>query len=82
MNSLSTYDGLVKENAGLTLNLQVAKAEIASLRSVIERMGNERLALTEKLADAKNEIARLDMVRKRNWDDLETIRRLGKPPSC
>jgi predicted nuclease with TOPRIM domain len=75
-------DELVRENAGLILKLQVAEIEVDNLRSEIERMENERLALTGKLEDAKSEIARLDMVMKRRRDDSETVRRLGKPPSC
>ncbi len=87
MNTIMTnelyqrIDELERLNALLTLELQVAGAEIGSFKSTIERLGNEHLALTEKLEEAKNEIARLDMVRKRNRDNLETIRRLGKPPS-
>lgn len=73
-----SIDELAAKVAGLTLNLQVANTEIGSLKSLIERMENEHLALTEKLEDAKHEIARLDMVRKRNQDDLETIRRPNK----
>jgi predicted nuclease with TOPRIM domain len=75
-------DEFERLNTLLTLELQVAETEIGSLKSMIERLENEHLALTEKLGDAKNEIARLDMMRKRNWDDLETVRRLGKPYSC
>lgn len=75
-------DELVRENAGLTLKLQVAEIEIDNLRLEIERLKNEHLVLTEKLEDAMSEIARLNMMRKRNLNDLETIKRLGKPPSC
>lgn len=74
-------DELARLNDTLTLELQVAETEIGSLKTTIERLESEHLALTEKLEDAKNEIARLDMVRKRNRDDSVTIRRLGKHPS-
>jgi chromosome segregation ATPase len=79
MNVLYQHiDDLVKQVAGLTQNLEAAKTEMGRLKCTIEGMESEYLALTEKLADAGNEIARLDMLKKRLQDDSATIRRLNK----
>lgn len=58
-------DELVKDNAELTIKLQVAETDIDNLKLAIERLEDKNLALTVKLEDANNEIGRLDMVLKR-----------------
>lgn len=58
-------DELVKDNAELTIKLQVAETDIDNLKLAIERLEGKNLALTVKLEDANNEIGRLDMVLKR-----------------
>ncbi len=57
-------EALIAENRSLTIKLQIAETEIVSL--------------AQRLADAKNEITRLDMVIKRQRNDSEAIRRLGR----
>ena len=61
----------LRENAELTRKLQMAETENGSLKS-------EFLALTEKLDDANNEIARLGMVLKHRTKDIESVSRPGK----
>jgi predicted nucleic acid-binding Zn-ribbon protein len=64
LDTLIDLDTLVAENKALTIKLQIAETEIVSL--------------AERLADARNEITRLGMVIKRQWNDSETIRRHGR----
>lgn len=73
-----SIDDLVQDNAGLTIKLQLAKTEIGSLKLEIERLEGGHLALTVKLQDANNEVARMGMVLKHQVKDLESIRRSGK----
>ena len=70
-------DELVKENAGLTLKLHEAETVNVSLNLANERLGNGLLTLTEKLENANSEIDRLRMVRHRNQNNLEAIKRFG-----
>jgi predicted nuclease with TOPRIM domain len=69
---------LAKENLELTRKLNIAEAEIESLKSVNERLGSGILTLSEKLENASNEIARLDILMKRQRDNVATLNRLGK----
>ncbi len=71
-------DELVNENAELTLKLYDAETVNGSLESANERLVNGLLTVTEKLGNAHNEIGRLRMVRHRNRDSLEAIKRLGR----
>ena len=69
---------LAHDNLELTLKLQAAETKIESLKSISERLGNGILTLSEKLENANNEIARLDMLMKRQCKDVDTLSRLGK----
>ncbi len=71
-------DEIVRVNAELTLQLEVAQAQIESLKLTIDLLKNKHSAVTEELEEAKGEIARLDMVRKRNQDSLEMIKQHGR----
>lgn len=54
-----------RENAKLTAKLQVAETAIGSLRA-------ELLVLREKLEDAHNEIARMDMLMKHRMKSIQS----------
>lgn len=69
---------LVKDNAGLTIKLQLDDTEVGRLKLEMVRMEDNHLALTVKLEDANNEIGRLGMVLKRQGRDRESINQFGK----
>jgi hypothetical protein len=71
-------DELVNENAELTLKLYDVETVNGSLESANDRLVNGLLTVTENLKNAHNEIDRLRMVRHRNRDSLEAIKRLGR----
>lgn len=54
-----------RENAKLTVKLQMAGTEIGSLKA-------ELLGLREKLEDAHNEIARMDMLMKHRMKSIQS----------
>lgn len=54
-----------RENTKLTVKLQMAETEIGSLKA-------ELLVLREKLEDAHNEIARMDMLMKHRMKSIQS----------
>ena len=67
-------DELVKENAGLTLKLQIADIEIGHLKFEVEQSKEGQLALIVKLEESDNEVGRLGMVLKHQVKDMEFIK--------
>ena len=69
---------VVQENIELSTKLLHAETENASLKSANARLENMLLALSEKLADANNEIGRLGMVLRHRTKDMQSDRRFGQ----
>ncbi len=67
-------DELVQGNEKLAIKLQASEAETSRLKLAIERLEYNHQVLTEKLAEANNEIGRLSMVLKRQVNDMEIIK--------
>lgn len=65
------FDEVVRAYVALTTKFQKAEAENARLKS-------ELLTLSEKLADADNEIGRMSMVLKHRAKDMQSERQFGR----
>jgi FtsZ-binding cell division protein ZapB len=64
-------DQLVEDNTGLTLQLQDADTEIATLKLEVAKLKDDQLALTATLQQEDGEIGRLTMVIKRQKGSME-----------
>ncbi|MDO8466089.1 MAG: hypothetical protein Q7S46_12705 [Gallionella sp.] len=73
-----SIDVLIKENAELTLKLQLFEAEIGNLKLAVERLEDAQRGLTVKLEEANNEVSRAYMVLKHQGGNLKSIRQHGK----
>ena len=71
----SNIEKVVGENNVIAARLHLAEMEIASLKMVNAKLGNQLSVVTKKLADAKNEVARMDMVMKHRVHNMGAPRR-------